>query len=134
MSRKSGLFGPGLVHPRIRAQAGIGPEEALLRWEQLFEYTSWGIVMIGPTGDTIHSVNPAYARMHGYTVEELRGRPMEDTMAPEARANLKPCLKKADEKGHYIYDSVHIRKDGSTFPTLADFTVVKDDGGNIMFR
>jgi PAS domain S-box-containing protein len=133
MSRKSGVSGAGLVRPRIRAQA-IGPEEALLRWEQLFEYTSWGIVLFGPTWDTIHSVNPAYARMHGYTAEELTGRSMTFTIAPEARANLKRKLKLADETGHYVYESVHIRKDGTTFPVVVDFTVVKDESGNPVFR
>jgi PAS domain S-box-containing protein len=134
MSSKSGLSGAGLVRPRIRTQAGARPEEALLKWEELFEYTSWGIFLFGPTWDTIHSVNPAYARMHGYTPEELIGRPLGFTLTPEALANLMPNLKLADEKGHYIYDSVHLRKDGTTFPALVDFTVVKDIGGNVLFR
>jgi PAS domain S-box-containing protein len=82
----------------------------------------------------MHAVNPAYARMHGYTVEELTGRPLEFTLTPEARANLNRNLKIADEKGHYVYDSVHVRKDGTTFPVLSDFTVVKDDGGNVLLR
>jgi PAS domain S-box-containing protein len=134
MWRKSGLSGAGLDRPRILAQAGIGPEEALLRWEQLFEYSSWGIVLFGSSWGTIHSSNPAYARMHGYTVEELTGRPLEFTMTPEARANLDRNLKMADEKGHYIYDSLHVRKDGTTFPVLVDFTAVKDDHGNVLLR
>jgi PAS domain S-box-containing protein len=137
MSRKIGPSGAGLARPRIRAplpKAGMGPKEALLKWEQLFEHASWGAVLLGSSGGTMHAANPAYARMHGYTVEELTGRPLGVTLTPEARANLKRKLKMADEQGHYIYDSVHVRKDGTTFPVLVDFTAVKNDEGNVLLR
>jgi PAS domain S-box-containing protein len=99
----------------------LSSEEALLKWERLFENVSWGVFLFGSPGATMHAVNPAYARMHGYAVEELKGRPLADTLAPEMRLNLERRLKEADEKGHYIYDSVHLRKDGTTFPVLVDF-------------
>jgi two-component system, cell cycle sensor histidine kinase and response regulator CckA len=137
MSRKSGLSGAELERPQIRAplaRSGIGPKDALLRWEQLFEYASWGTVLLGSLGTTMHAANPAYARMHGYTVEELTGRPLEFTLTPAARANLKRNLKMADENGHYIFDSVHVRKDGTTFPVLVDFSTVKDDDGKVLLR
>ena len=106
----------------------------MLRWEQLFEYAPWGFVLLDSPDAIMHSVNPAYARMHGYTVDELTGRPLAVTLMPEARANLNRNLKIADVKGHYIYDSIHVRKDGTTFPALIDFTVVKDESGNVLLR
>lgn len=110
-----------------------GVEEALLKWEQLFEHAAWGIVQCGP-GHSMGAVNPAYARMHGYTVEELTGRPLADTLAPEARTKLERSLKIADENGHYIWEAVHLRKDRTTFPALIAITAVKDDGGNVLLR
>ena len=104
-----------------------------LKWECLFEHAGWGIVLIGPPGLSMRSVNSAYARMHGYTVEELTGQPLADTLAPEARTKLERNVKIADENGHHVYESVHIRKDGTTFPALIDVTALRDDGGNVLF-
>lgn len=40
----------------------------------------------------------------------------------------------AHERGHHVYESVHIRKDGSRFPVLTDVTVFKKDNGDPLFR
>src|SRR5260370_37640552 len=111
----------------------FGVEEALLKWERLFERAAWGIVQCGPWL-SMRAVNPAYARMHGYTVEELTGRPLADTLAPEARTKLERSLKIADENGHYIWEAVHLRKDRTTFPALIAITAVKDHRGNPLPR
>src|SRR5260370_27147847 len=110
-----------------------GVEEALLKWEQLFEHAAWGMVQCGP-GLSMRAVNPAYARMHGYTGEELSGRPLADTVAAEARTKLERSLKIADENGHYIWEAVHLRKDRTTFPALIAITAVKDDGRHVPLR
>jgi PAS domain S-box-containing protein len=137
MSKKIGLAGGGLVRERVRLplhEVGKRSEEYLLKWEHLFEHVAWGVVVFGSPGLLIRAVNPAYARIHGYTVEELAGRPLSYTIAPEARPKLERNLKLADENGHYIYESLHLRKDGTTFPVLIDFTALKDDGGNVLLR
>jgi PAS domain S-box-containing protein len=108
--------------------------EALRKWEHLFEHAGCGIVLVEPSGVAMRAVNSAYARMHGYTVEELTGRPLVDTLAPEARTKLERSAKISDENGHHIYESVHLRKDGTTFPALIDLTSLKDDGGNVVLR
>ena len=50
--------------------------QALQNWEHLFEHASWGIVLLGVPGISMRAVNLAYAQMHGYTIEELTGRPV----------------------------------------------------------
>src|SRR5260370_7086423 len=107
-----------------------GGEEGLRKWERLLEHAAWGIVQCGP-GHSMGAVNPAYARMHGYTVEELTGRPLEDTLAPEARTELERSLKIADENGHYIWEAVHLRKDRTTFPALIAITAGKEHRRNV---
>jgi PAS domain S-box-containing protein len=133
MLKSIGRSGAGHVRGRLRNavhEAGMGT--GMPKWEKLFEHAACGVVLIGSPGLTMRAVNPSYARMHGYTVEELIGRPLADTFAPEARANLGRNLKTADENGHYIYESSHVRKDGTTFPVLTDLRVVKDDDGNVL--
>ena len=64
-------------------------EEALRKWANIFEHAGWGLAAIGvEDAKTLGMMNPAYARMHQYTVEELMGRPVADVFAPECRAEL----------------------------------------------
>src|SRR5262249_36672992 len=91
-------------------------------------------IMIEPRGLFMRRVNPAYARMHGYTVSELEGGPLAETLVPESRAALGRNMRIAEENGHHVYESRHIRKDGTTFPCMIDFAVLKDQHGSIVLH
>jgi len=95
------------------------------------ERAGWGIVLIGLRGHSMGTMNSAYAQMHGFTVEELIGEPVAKTLALEARTKLERNVKIAIDNGHHLYESVHIRKDGNTFPAPVDVTTVKDDTSNL---
>ncbi|HYP01862.1 MAG TPA: PAS domain S-box protein [Pyrinomonadaceae bacterium] len=109
-------------------------EEELRHWEQICQHAGWGVAMGDPATGTLKALNPAFARMHGYTVEELIGRPLADTFAPEERPKLDEHIRAVAERGHHIYESMHIRKDGTRFPVLADVTAFKDEHGNVLYR
>ena len=109
-------------------------EDALRQWEYIFENAGWGIVVIEPRGLFMRRVNPAYARMHGYTVSELEGGPLAETLVPESRAALGRNMRIAEENGHHVYESRHIRKDGTTFPCMIDFAVLKDQHGSVVLH
>lgn len=109
-------------------------DQKLQKWAQIFENAEWGIVVGSADGTTLELMNPAYAKMHGYTVEELAGRPIRDVFAPEAHEDFPRQIKIAHEKGHHLFESKQIRKDGSVFPVLVDVTAVKDEGGNVLYR
>jgi PAS domain S-box-containing protein len=91
-------------------------EEELRRWEQIFQHAGWGVALGDPQTGTLAAVNPAFARMHGYTVEEMRGTPLADTFAPEERARLAEHVRAVHEKGHHVYESTHIRKGRHALP------------------
>lgn len=63
--------------------------------------------------------NPAYCDLHGYTYEEMIGRPYEDLVAPSSlpivRKLYEDRMAGAEAKDLYIYFRRH--KNGSTFPT-----------------
>ncbi|MCA1566758.1 MAG: response regulator [Acidobacteria bacterium] len=103
------------------------------RWEQIFRHAGWGVAMADPVAGTLRAVNPAYARMHGYAVEEMIGKPLADTFAPEERPLLAGHIRAVNEKGHHVYESTHIRKDGTRFPAVADVTVFKDERGEVIY-
>ena len=56
------------------AERGLAVEN-LRKWTYIFEYSDWGIGIVGAEGKTLVLMNPAFAEIHGYSEEELIGRP-----------------------------------------------------------
>jgi len=109
-------------------------EEALHRWAHIFEHAEWGVAIGGADGHVLEMMNPAYARMHGYTVDELVGQPIASVFAPGTQDELNKLIRVANEAGHAVHESTHIRKDGTTFPVLVDLTAVRDEAGQLLYR
>jgi hypothetical protein len=72
--------------------------------------------------------------MHGYTVEELQGQPISQVFAPEFQSQLPAMIQLIHERGFYSFESLHIRKDGTTFPVLLTASAVKDMAGVVLYR
>lgn len=109
-------------------------EDDAYRWQQVFAQAELGVAYGDIKTNTILAVNPAFARQRGYTVEELVGQPIPMVYAPEARAAMAARFPAIDRTGHLVYESVNIRKDGTTFPVLMEVTVIKDAHGRPMSR
>jgi PAS domain S-box-containing protein len=107
---------------------------ALQKWAHVFENSEWGITVSSADGKTFELPNPAFARMHGYSVEELTGQPLLIVFAPEVRADVPINVNLAHGKGHHVWESMHLRKDRSRFPVLMDVTTVRDDHGEILYN
>ena len=103
-------------------------------WRDVFEYASWGVVISDSDGTLLEHMNPAFAHIYGYTVEELTGRPILEMFAQESRAKFAEHIEIAQRLGHHSFDSVHLRKDGITFPVLIDISIVWKDDGGIKYR
>lgn len=106
----------------------------LQQWEDCFLHAGWGVVISSVDGNRLELMNPAFAQMHGSTVEELRGCPLIDLFAPRVRDQVQRRIALGDTQGHYRYESVHLRRDGAEFPVLIDVTVVHDDSGRPLHR
>ena len=109
-------------------------EQDLVKWAQAFEHAEWGVAVGEAEATTLGTMNPAFARMYGYTIEELTGKPIRMVYAPEERAKVAGRIQEAHEKGHISYEAMHLRKDGSVFPALVDITAVKDPKGKVLYR
>ncbi len=104
------------------------------RWADAFAHAQWGVVISDAEGTTLLSTNRAFAEMHGYTVDELVGRPIVDLVAPELRGKLAEWRRRAIHEGHFTWEAIHVRKDGSVFPLLGDVTIVRDEAGRVLYR
>jgi two-component system, cell cycle sensor histidine kinase and response regulator CckA len=125
--RISGIVGVGrdITH---RVEAG----RELQRWARIFEHAGWGVAIISADGETIESVNPAFALMHGWTVDELRGRPMADLSVLGREDDFLRQREALPEQGHQIWETERLRRNGAAFPALIDATAVKDADGAVL--
>jgi len=109
-------------------------QQALAKWEFIFNHAGWAVAAADPQTNRLEMVNPAFAQMHGYTVDEMIGLPLMDTFAPESRQEFLSHTELTHQRGHYVYESMHLRKDGSKFPVLTQVTALKDDKGRLLLR
>jgi PAS domain S-box-containing protein len=114
----------------ISQRVEVGRE--VQRWARIFEHAGWGVAIVSGDGGTIESVNPAFASMHGWTVDELRGKPMSD-LAPPGRVEFPRMNPLFDERGHQIWETERARRNGMVFPALIDATAVKDADGRVIY-
>jgi len=108
-------------------------ELQLHKWASIFINAEWGVSAENAETLKYELMNPAFARMHGFSVEELSTRSIVDVYTPEARSVL-PDIKRIIEKtGHHSFETTHLRKDGSTFPVWVDVTAIKDNSGKVLY-
>jgi PAS domain S-box-containing protein len=104
------------------------------RWDKVFELADFGLAHADALNNTFLEVNPAYARQRGYTPEELVGRSLMTVYAPGDQEKALRFTAQVDATGHGVLESVHVRKDGSTFPVLIEVTALKDHNGRTVGR
>jgi PAS domain S-box-containing protein len=101
-------------------------EEKLRHWERIFQHATWGVGVVNATEVTFQAVNPAYAAMHGYSVEELLGQSVSKLWAPETRADMERHAHETRDHGRLLAETTHVRKDGSRVSVEVIGTVIKD--------
>ncbi len=117
------------LHAEIRRRADA--ESEATRWAYIFERAAWGVAIASADGERLQAVNPAFARMHGYEPDELRGRPVRDLYPPRRHAELPVHLRRTELRGHHIWETEHQRKDGSVFPALVDVAAITGADGRV---
>jgi len=104
-------------------------EETLRMLDTAVAQSSDGIIVVDSQGLT-RFCNPAWARMHGYEPEELLGKPLT-VYHSEAQfeQEVVPFARRLNRTGSALGEMGHLRRDGTTFPTLMSSTVMKDASG-----
>ena len=109
-------------------------EEQAQRWQHVFDQTELALAIADPRDNTFIAVNPTFATQRGYTVEELVGKPVDTLYSSEQQQEVRRRFPLIDHAGHYTFESVHVRKDGTTFPVLMEVTTVHDARGEVQSR
>jgi PAS domain S-box-containing protein len=112
----NGRIGGALLFAEVRteeveARHALAASEA--RFRATFENAAVGVVLVAPSGSILR-VNDSFARMLGYSAEELKTRTFQDiTHADDLGANLAVLNKTlAGEANSYCIEKRYIRKDG----------------------
>lgn len=101
----------------------------------IFENAKVGMAICNALDNRLEMVNPAFAAIHGYNSEELIGIAPGDVFAPECMSRLEvlenttSCM-----NDNTAFETVHLKKDGSTVPVAVHVTVIKDDEGKVKHR
>jgi len=104
-------------------------EESLRRWELVFKHACWGICLGSASNVRFAAVNPAYAEMHGYTVEELIGAPISIVWPTDTHKKMDAHTDEAREQGRLVAETIHVRKDGTMFPAEVVASTILDNRG-----
>ncbi len=104
-------------------------EDALRRLEAAVDQSIDGIAVADMSG-TLQSVNPAWAKMHGYEPEEMVGQHLNMSHTQEqVERDVVPFTKHVMRDGAYRGDVGHVRRDGSEFPTWMTTTLLTNADG-----
>jgi diguanylate cyclase (GGDEF)-like protein/PAS domain S-box-containing protein len=108
-------------------------EETLRKSQQefasLFMNSPEAIVYVDEK-DTILNINPRFTKLFGYTLEEIKGKNINEGFIhpPDKIKEGKNLNKIASSKGYFHYETIRKKKDGTLFPVSISGSSIKIDG------
>lgn len=106
-------------------------EQELARYRMLSEHGR-DVLLFFRTDGTIVDVNQAAVAAYGYTREELLGRPFQDLRAETTRAEIPAQMERVVKQGPFRFETMHRRKDGTTFPVEASWSFANVGGAEVI--
>lgn len=101
-------------------------ERELEHWKLIFSGAGFGMFVADLRSGVIIDMNPTFANMHGYSVNELLGMPLHIVVPADAQEEFASALRIASENGRHMFEGQHTRHDGTEFPSLIDVTRFHD--------
>ena len=114
---------------QVEAQRALADSEA--RFRATFENAAVGVALVATDGSVLRA-NNSFARMLGYSIEELKVRTFQDLTHPDDLATNLSVLNKTlvGEAESYSIEKRYVRKDGVVvWASLSVGCVRKTDGG-----
>src|SRR3954451_14388297 len=105
-------------------------EAAVQKWVQVFALAGWGAAIVEGPDRRIEVVNPAFARLHGQAdATALTGASYRTLLPPDEQDETANWPGSSGEVP-VLYESVHVRADGTRFPVLTDVTPLDNEAGS----
>lgn len=101
---------------------------ALVKHYELVLKRANDIILLLDASGTVTDCNEKAIREYGYAREELVGQNASMVIAPESQDRYFQFLEKEPSEEGYLFEAVHRRKDGSTFPVEISSMVIDIEG------
>lgn len=118
------------ISEREQAEEKIRQSEA--KYRNLFDSSTDGIFIIGLDGNFVDVNTTAHARL-GYSKEELLALPISKLDHPEFAPRVHERLGLIRDQGVAIFESAHLRKDGTTMPVEVNSRLIEYEGRPVYF-
>jgi len=86
------------------------------------------IILLMDYKGRILDANERAVASYGYTHDELVQLNIKNILAPETLSLLDEQLKKAEETGGLVFETIHKKKDGTTFPVEVSSRIIEIEG------
>lgn len=102
------------------------------KFRMLFEQSTDGLFILDMKGNFVDVNRTAYERL-GYTKDEMLAMSVSVLDPPEFAARVPERLAQIREHGFAIFESAHLRKDGTAMPVEINARVMDFDGQRVFF-
>jgi len=103
-------------------------EEQMQLLSSITKQSTEGIALVDMEGN-LQFINNAFANMHGYTPDELKGKNLSIFHNPEQMPFVNEINKQIKETGEFHGELWHTRRDGTVFPTIMHNSIFRDKSG-----
>ncbi|GEM_PF-334700 len=103
-------------------------EQHLRLLSSAVEQSSEGLAVFDLDGNVSY-LNDAFARMHGYSPDELLGKNFSILHTTEQMPDVEEAIREIKGAGSFNWESWHVRKDGSVFCTWMQSSRLRNDSG-----
>jgi PAS domain S-box-containing protein len=108
-------------------------ENELREFKAISDKAGYGITIVDLEGNVSY-VNTSFARMHGYTPDEIIGKHLSIFHTEKQMATVNRLIERLNREGYYVAEEVwHKRNDNSEFPTLMTGTLIKAANGTPLY-
>ncbi len=130
MGKLAGIIGAYLdITDRKQAEEKLRESEE--RYRTLFQQASDGIFYLSTDGEVL-AVNESFARMHGYTVEEMKGFKLEDLDTPQSTIFTRERFPRVLNGEVLQFEVEHFHKNGHVFPLSVSTGMISVGGKKII--
>jgi PAS domain S-box-containing protein len=111
-------------------KAEVALRQSEQRWRAIFENSSVGVALLDASLHFV-TVNPTFARMLGYTNDELSSRTCVELLVEEDRLRYKLLIDELlqGKRDHFQMEKQYRRKDGSLVSTYTNASIVAETHG-----
>jgi PAS domain S-box-containing protein len=117
------------VTDRVTAQAALARSEGKFR--ALFDNSGDAIVIVDPDGQILDANRTVHDR-YGYTVDEVRGFPLQDFETPEHSRDIPGRLERLKRDGHIMFETEIRTKAGPAVPAEVTVRLIELDGRPVL--